>query len=174
MNRSAVLIGLLVASLHATAGFGQDRLQETGDSIVIRVNGTSSVLTSVSKVRVFAVLKDGATTDIVWQGTFAKITIPTFGLQATDEEKSTVKTTLKENSAFVWGVQNSQHKWIGFEDLDHITIEHGSETTGATNGYRSEIRLEWANKGWLVSYNGKSTKFKEVEIELRNRPGIDR
>ena len=172
MNRSAVLIALLVVWLHVPAGFGQDRLQEAGDAIVVRVNGTSAVLATVPKVRVFAVLKDGATNEIVFQGTFAKISIATFGLEATEEEKSTGKTALRENLSYVWGIQNTQHKWISFEDIDHITIEHGSETTGATDGYRSEIRLAWVNKGWRIAYNGKNSKFEDVEVELRNRPGI--
>ena len=163
-----------MALLHAPAGFGQDRLQETGDSIVVRVNGTSTVLATVSKVRVLVTLKDGATNEIVFQGTFAKISIPTFGLEATEEEKSTGKTAVKDNIAYVWGLQNTQHRWISFEEIDHITIEHGSETTGATDGYRSEIRLAWVNKGWRIAYNGKNSKFEEVEVELRNRPGIDR
>jgi len=163
-----------MALLHAPAGFGQDRLQETGDSIVVRVNGTSAVLATVSKVRVLVTLKDGATNEIVFQGTFAKVSIPTFGLEATEEEKSTGKTAVKDNIAYVWGLQNTQHRWISFEEIDHITIEHGSETTGATDGYRSEIRLAWVNKGWRIAYNGKNSKFEEVEVELRNRPGIDR
>ena len=163
-----------MALLHAPAGFGQDRLQETGDSIVVRVNGTSAVLATVSKVRVLVTLKDGATNEIVFQGTFAKVSIPTFGLEATEEEKSTGKTAVKDNIAYVWGLQNTQHRWISFEEIDHITIEHGSETTGATDGYRSEVRLVWVNKGWRIAYNGKNSKFEEVEVELRNRPGIDR
>ena len=163
-----------MALLHAPAGFGQDRLQETGDSIVVRVNGTSAVLATVSKVRVLVTLKDGATNEIVFQGTFAKVSIPTFGLEATEEEKSNGKTAVKDNIAYVWGLQNTQHRWISFEEIDHITIEHGSETTGATDGYRSEIRLAWVNKGWRIAYNGKNSKFEEVEVELRNRPGIDR
>ena len=163
-----------MAWLHVPAGFGQDRLQEAGDAIVVRVNGTSAALATVSKVRVFAVLKGGATNEILFRGTFAKISIPTFGLEATEEEKSTGKTALRETIAYVWGVQNAQHKWISFEDIDHITIEHGSETTGATDGYRSEIRLVWVNKGWRIAHNGKNSKFEDVEVELRNRPGIDR
>ena len=176
LAKSSVLaMTLLVASLQVGFGFNQDRLQQPGDSIVVRVNGTPDKLATISKVRVLAVLKDGATTDIVWQGTFAKISIPTFGLEATEEEKSTGKTALKENVAHVWGVQSPQHKWISFEEIDRITIEHGSETPGATDGYRSELRLMWVNKGWRVSHNGKNSKFEEVEVELRNRPtGIDR
>jgi len=174
VNRSAVLIGLLAALFYVPAGFGQDRLQERGDSIVVRVNSSSAALATVSKVRVLAVLNGGASTEIVWQGTFAKISIPTFGLEATEEEKAAAKTAVKDNVAFVWGVQTPQHKWISFEEIDHITIDHGSETAGATDGYRSELRLAWVNKGWRISYNGKSTKFEDVEVELRLRPGIDR
>jgi len=174
VNRSAVLIGLLLAWLHVPAVFAQDRLQEAGDFIVVRVNGTSAVLATISKVRVLVALNDGTTTEIVSQGTFARVLIPTFGLEATEEEKSVGKTAVKDNIAYVWGLQNTQHKWISFEDIDHITIEHGSETTGATDGYRSDIRLTWVNKGWRIVSNGKNSKFEEVEVEIRNRPGIDR
>jgi hypothetical protein len=161
---------LFVAAVQTGSGLAQDRLQQPGDSIVVRVNGTPDLLTTISKVRVVAFLKGDTTTEIAWQGTFAKITIPTYGLEATEEEKSTGKTAVKENIAHVWGVQTPQHKWISFEDIDHITIEHGSEAPGATDGYRSELRMMWVNKGWRVSYNAKSFKFEEVAIELRSRP----
>jgi hypothetical protein len=164
------LIVLFVAAVYAGSGLTQDRLQQPGDSILVRVNGTPEVLTTISRVRVVAFLKGGASTEIAWQGTFGRITIPTYGLEATDAEKSTAKTAVKENVAHVWGVQTPQHKWISFEEIDHISIEHGSESPGATDGYRSELRLMWANKGWRISYNGKNSKFEEVAVELRSRP----
>lgn len=167
---SRSLVVIFVAALQAGFGLAQDRLQQPGDSIMVRVNGTPDALAAISKVRVVAFLKGDTTTEIAWQGTFAKITIPTYGLEANDAEKSTAKTVLDQSIAQVWGLQTPQHKWISLEEIDHITIEHGSETPGATEGYRSTLRLMWVNKGWRISYNGKTSKFDEVVIDLRNRP----
>src|SRR5262245_53993348 len=167
---SNIVVVLFALSASFVVGFQQNRLQVPGDYIVARVKAPPNVLNQFSQVQVIGFFKDGKSTSIRWLGDQFQVSIPTFGLEATTEEKLQKKTALKGGVPLVWGVQDSERKWISFEELDHITIQHGAETSEKEfAGFRNELRFVWADKGWRISHNGKKLKFDEIDIELRAR-----
>jgi hypothetical protein len=161
-------------------GFQAGRVPEPGIPIVIPINAPADVLQKFSKVQVRGILKDGKEVNIEWRGDARRISISSFGLRATEQEKRNGKT-FPDNGRppveKVWGVEDTRAEWHNFDDIKTIIVEHTTETPDKTfDGFRTEFRFVWTTdtqyKGffWKIEQGAQQVFFgNEISATLGTR-----